>query len=103
MTKFGILTTPVWGRETDPRIQLAQHKEVVQMAQQLGFSAMVAGQHFLGGELRYPQPVPYLTHLSQFAPSMQVTIGLILLSLVNPVETAEQVATLDAVTGGKAI
>jgi alkanesulfonate monooxygenase SsuD/methylene tetrahydromethanopterin reductase-like flavin-dependent oxidoreductase (luciferase family) len=34
---------------------------------------------------------------------MQVAIGIILLSLVNPVETAEQVATLDAVTGGRAI
>jgi alkanesulfonate monooxygenase SsuD/methylene tetrahydromethanopterin reductase-like flavin-dependent oxidoreductase (luciferase family) len=103
MLKFGVLTTPVWGRETDPRLQLAQHQELVQMAEQLGFNAMVAGQHFLGSELRYYQPVPYLTYLSRFAPSMQVTIGLILLSLVNPVETAEQVATLDVLTGGKAV
>jgi alkanesulfonate monooxygenase SsuD/methylene tetrahydromethanopterin reductase-like flavin-dependent oxidoreductase (luciferase family) len=101
--KFGILTTPVWGKETDPQIQFAAHKEVVQTAEQLGFSAMVAGQHFLGGELRYYQPVPYLTYLSQFAPTMDVVIGIILLSLVNPVETAEQVATMDAVTGGKAV
>ncbi len=101
--KFGILTTPVWGRETPPPVQFDQHKEVVQHAEQLGFSTMVAGQHFLGGELRYYQPVPYLTFLSRFAPSMEVAIGIILLSLVNPVETAEQVATLDAVTGGKAI
>jgi alkanesulfonate monooxygenase SsuD/methylene tetrahydromethanopterin reductase-like flavin-dependent oxidoreductase (luciferase family) len=101
--KFGILTTPVWGRETDPAVQFAEHKELVQTAEQLGFSVMVAGQHFLGSELRYYQPVPYLTYLSQFAPSMQVAIGIILLSLVNPVETAEQVATLDAVTGGRAI
>ena len=96
MLKFGVLTTPVWGRETDPRVQLAQHQELVQMAEQLGFNAMVAGQHFLGSELRYYQPVPYLTYLSRFAPSMQVTIGLILLSLVNPVETAEQVALLQS-------
>lgn len=101
--KFGILTTPVWGKETDPQIQFAAHIEVVQTAEQLGFSAMVAGQHFLGGELRYYQPVPYLTYLSQFAPTMDVVIGIILLSLVNPVETAEQVATMDAVTGGKAV
>jgi alkanesulfonate monooxygenase SsuD/methylene tetrahydromethanopterin reductase-like flavin-dependent oxidoreductase (luciferase family) len=101
--KFGVLTTPVWGRETDPKIQFAQHRELLEVADQLGFSMAVAGQHFLGSELRYYQPVPYLTYLSQFAPRMQMTIGLILLSLVNPVETAEQVATLDAVTGGRAI
>lgn len=101
--KFGVLTTPVWGRETDPQIQFAQHRELVQVAEQLGFGAMVAGQHFLGGELRYYQPVPYLTHLHHYAPTMDVTIGLILLSLVNPVELAEQVATLDAITGGHAV
>ena len=101
--KFGILTTPVWGRETDPQIQFAQHRQVVETAEALGFSMMVAGQHFLGTELRYYQPVPYLTYLSRFAPSMQTVIGIILLSLVNPVETAESVATLDAVTGGKAV
>lgn len=101
--KFGILTTPVWGKETPPAVQFQQHREVVQLADQLGFDVMVAGQHFLGSELRYYQPVPYLTYLSQFAPRMEVAIGIILLSLVNPVEVAEQVATLDAVTGGKAI
>jgi alkanesulfonate monooxygenase SsuD/methylene tetrahydromethanopterin reductase-like flavin-dependent oxidoreductase (luciferase family) len=101
--KFGILATPIWGKETDPAIQFAQHRELLELAEQLGFNTVVAGQHFLGTELRYYQPVPYLTYLSQFAPSMEMAIGIILLSLVNPVETAEQVATLDAVTGGKAI
>jgi alkanesulfonate monooxygenase SsuD/methylene tetrahydromethanopterin reductase-like flavin-dependent oxidoreductase (luciferase family) len=101
--KFGTLITPVWGRETDPQIQFKQHQEVVKLASQLGFEAMVAGQHFLGNELRYYQPVPYLTYMNRFAPEMDVVIGLILLSLVNPVELAEQVATLDAVTGGRAV
>ena len=101
--EFGTVITPVWGKETDPQVQFAQHREVVQLAEQLGFSSMVAGQHFLGGELRYYQPITYLTYMSQFAPSMDVVIGIVLLSLVNPVELAEQVATMDAVTGGKAV
>lgn len=101
--KFGLLMTSVWDRTTPPAQQFAEHRELVQLADQLGFGSMVAGQHFLGNELRYYQPVPYLTYLSQFAPTMDVTIGLVLLSLVNPVELAEQVATLDAVTGGRAV
>lgn len=101
--KFGTVITPVWGKETDPKVQFAQHREVVQLAEQLGFSSMVAGQHFLGGELRYYQPIPYLTYMSQFAPSMDVVIGITLLSLVNPVELAEQVATMDALTDGKVV
>ena len=89
--KFGILATPIYGKETDPAVQFAEHKELLQLAEQLGFDTIVAGQHFLGTELRYYQPVPYLTYLSTFTPSMEVAIGIILLSLVNPVETAEQV------------
>jgi alkanesulfonate monooxygenase SsuD/methylene tetrahydromethanopterin reductase-like flavin-dependent oxidoreductase (luciferase family) len=63
----------------------------------------VAGQHFLGAELRYYQPVPWLTHMAPFAPSMRTATGIILLSMVNPVETAEQIATLDVLTGGRAV
>ena len=101
--QFGILATPIWGRDDDPAIQLANHRELVELAYQVGFNQVVAGQHFIGTDLRYYQPVPYLTHLSQYAPEMEMVIGIILLSLVNPIETAEQVATLDAITGGRAI
>lgn len=101
--KFGVLLTAVWGRHDEPRVQLAQHREMVELAEQLGFGLMVAGQHFLGAELRYYQPVPYLMYMSRFAPTMEVATGIVLMSLVNPVELAEQICTLDACTGGKAI
>ena len=61
-------------------------EELVATAEQLGFDAIVAGQHFLGSELRYYQPVPYLLYLGQFAPTMRLVIGVLLLSIVNPVE-----------------
>jgi len=101
--KFGVLLTAVWGRQDAPATQLAQHRELVETAEQLGFGLMVAGQHFLGNELRYYQPVPYLTYMSRFAPKMEVATGIVLMSLVNPVELAEQICTLDACTDGKAI
>jgi alkanesulfonate monooxygenase SsuD/methylene tetrahydromethanopterin reductase-like flavin-dependent oxidoreductase (luciferase family) len=100
--KFGILLTAIWGRETAPETQVNEHRELVRLADQLGFSAMVAGQHFLGTELRYYQPVPYLMHMCSVAPNLSPTIGLALLSLVNPVALAEEVATLDVCSGGKA-
>jgi alkanesulfonate monooxygenase SsuD/methylene tetrahydromethanopterin reductase-like flavin-dependent oxidoreductase (luciferase family) len=101
--RFGILTTPIYGAETPAKQQLIEHRELVESAEQLGFSMMVAGQHFLGNELRYYQPVPYLLYLSQFAPTMSVVTGIMLLSMVNPVELAESIATLDALTDGKCI
>jgi alkanesulfonate monooxygenase SsuD/methylene tetrahydromethanopterin reductase-like flavin-dependent oxidoreductase (luciferase family) len=100
---FGILMTPIYGAETPYHQQLAEHRELVETADQLGFSMMVAGQHFLGTELRYYQPIPYLTYMSQFAPSMTAVTGIILIAMANPVDIAEQVATLDVLTGGKCV
>jgi len=99
---FGILPTPIYGAETSYRQQLDEHSELVRTAEELGFDHMVCGQHFLGSELRYFQPVPYLTYLSQSAPSMRVVTGIMLLSMANPVHMAEEVATLDVLTDGKA-
>ncbi|MGO4384427.1 LLM class flavin-dependent oxidoreductase [Specibacter sp. RAF43] len=101
--KFGILPTPIYGAETPYRKQVTEHEELVASAEQLGFEYMVAGQHFLGSELRYFQPVPYLTHLSHAAPTMHVVTGIMLLSMANPVDMAEQIATLDVLTNGKTV
>jgi alkanesulfonate monooxygenase SsuD/methylene tetrahydromethanopterin reductase-like flavin-dependent oxidoreductase (luciferase family) len=100
---FGILPTPIYGAETPYRQQLDEHAELVRTAEQLGFDHMVCGQHFLGTELRYYQPVPYLTWLSTAAPSMNVVTGIMLLSMANPVDMAEQIATLDVLTDGKTV
>jgi alkanesulfonate monooxygenase SsuD/methylene tetrahydromethanopterin reductase-like flavin-dependent oxidoreductase (luciferase family) len=101
--KFGILPTPIYGAATPYKKQVSEHEQLVSTAEALGFSYMVAGQHFLGSELRYFQPVPYLVHLSHAAPSMHVVTGIMLLSMANPVDMAEQIATLDVVTDGKAV
>jgi alkanesulfonate monooxygenase SsuD/methylene tetrahydromethanopterin reductase-like flavin-dependent oxidoreductase (luciferase family) len=100
--KLGILLTSVYDRSTPAVQQRDEHAELVRTSEQAGFSLMVAGQHFLGSELRYFQPVPWLTHMSQQAPTMDVATGIVLLSMVNPVDIAEQVSTLDVVTGGRA-
>jgi alkanesulfonate monooxygenase SsuD/methylene tetrahydromethanopterin reductase-like flavin-dependent oxidoreductase (luciferase family) len=101
--RFGILLTSVYDARTDARQQRREHEELVTTAEQLGFDLMVAGQHFLGAELRYFQPVPWLTHMATRAPTMQTATGIVLLSMVNPVDVAEQMATLDVLTDGRAI
>jgi alkanesulfonate monooxygenase SsuD/methylene tetrahydromethanopterin reductase-like flavin-dependent oxidoreductase (luciferase family) len=101
--KFGILLTSIYDAGVDARVQRQQHEELVRTAEELGFDLMVCGQHFLGAELRYFQPVPWLTHMAQVAPTMQTATGIVLLSMVNPVDIAEQMATLDVLTDGRAI
>jgi alkanesulfonate monooxygenase SsuD/methylene tetrahydromethanopterin reductase-like flavin-dependent oxidoreductase (luciferase family) len=100
--KFGLLLTAVHDASVPAAQQVAEHRELVKTADELGFELMVCGQHFLGTELRYFQPVPYLTHMAQFAPRMRVATGILLLPMLSPVAVAEEVATLDVVTGGRA-
>jgi alkanesulfonate monooxygenase SsuD/methylene tetrahydromethanopterin reductase-like flavin-dependent oxidoreductase (luciferase family) len=100
--KFGLLLTAVHDARVPPGQQVAEHRELVRTADELGFDVIVCGQHFLGAELRYYQPIPYLTHMAQFGPRMRVATGILLLSMLNPVQVAEEVATLDVVTGGRA-
>jgi alkanesulfonate monooxygenase SsuD/methylene tetrahydromethanopterin reductase-like flavin-dependent oxidoreductase (luciferase family) len=101
--RFGILPTPIYGAETPYRQHLDEARELVQTCEQLGFSLMSCGQHYVGTELRYYQPVPYLAWLGQQAPTMQVLTGIMLLSMNHPVDLAEQIATLDVVTDGRAV
>lgn len=101
--KFGILPTPIYGAETDHQEQVREHEDLVSSAEALGFEYMVCGQHFLGSELRYYQPVPYLVHLASVAPKMHPVTGIMLLSMASPVDIAEQIATLDVLSGGKAV
>ena len=73
------------------------------MARDLGFDAVMAGQHFLSHPLQCLQPIPFLGRVAADAGDMAVGIGILLLPLHHPVEIAEQVATLDILCGGRFI
>jgi alkanesulfonate monooxygenase SsuD/methylene tetrahydromethanopterin reductase-like flavin-dependent oxidoreductase (luciferase family) len=89
------------GTEAPPAQQLAEHRELAAAADELGFDAIVHGQHFLGSELRYYQPIPYLADLAHSAQNLRIVLGIMLLSFLHPVQVAEDVATLDVLTGGR--
>src|SRR4029077_16792728 len=46
-------------------------------------------------------PVPLLARVAAEAGEMRVCSGILLLTLLNPVEVAENAGTLDAITGGR--
>jgi alkanesulfonate monooxygenase SsuD/methylene tetrahydromethanopterin reductase-like flavin-dependent oxidoreductase (luciferase family) len=101
--KFGLALTAPYDRHTPAKVQIDEHRRLLLMAEELGFDFMSAGQHFLSPSLRYLQPIPYLAHLHTAVPSFRVATGILLLPLLHPVEVAENMATLDSLTGGKAI
>ena len=77
--------------------------EQVRLASSLGFDCALAGQHYLSYPVQILQPTPLLGRLAAEAGDMRLGTGIVLLPLQHPVDMAEQVATLDQITGGKFI
>lgn len=81
--------------------RLEENIEQVRLARDLGFSTIVAGQHYLSEPLQMLQSVPLLARLAPETGDMRLATCILLIALANPVDTAEQVATLDVITGGR--
>jgi alkanesulfonate monooxygenase SsuD/methylene tetrahydromethanopterin reductase-like flavin-dependent oxidoreductase (luciferase family) len=75
--------------------------EQVRLARELGFDDVSAGQHFLTQPYQMLQLVPLLARIAAEAGEMRVCSGILLLTLLNPVEVAENAATLDAISDGR--
>lgn len=90
-----------------PGADLVRHAEEqlaqVRLARDLGFDGIFAGQHYLTPDFSMLQPLPFLARASAEAGGMRIGLGILLLALHNPVDVAEQTATLDLLTGGRLI
>jgi alkanesulfonate monooxygenase SsuD/methylene tetrahydromethanopterin reductase-like flavin-dependent oxidoreductase (luciferase family) len=80
-----------------------EHVEQVRLLRDYGFDSIWAGQHYLAYPLQFLQTIPLLARLSAEAGDMFVGTDIIILTVQNPVDIAEQIATLDIMTGGRAI
>ncbi|MEQ8718406.1 MAG: LLM class flavin-dependent oxidoreductase [Acidimicrobiales bacterium] len=100
---LGLLLTSVHDRSVPIEDQIAEHHELIGLATDIGFGLVCAGQHFAAPALRYIQPIPWLASLATMFPTLRVATGILLLPLHHPLAVAEEVATLDGISGGRAI
>ncbi len=77
--------------------------EQVDLMRELGFDLLVVGQHHLATPFQQPSSVPLVARLAANSGNMRIGITVFLLPLHNPVDIAEQVATLDAISHGRMI
>lgn len=77
-----------------------EHLEQVELARELGLSSVWAGQHFLSHPFQMFQNVPLLARVAAAAEGMTVGTAIVLLTLLNPIEVAENASTLSAIAGG---
>jgi len=77
--------------------------ELVRRAEQLGFDGIVKGSHYSTHPFQSVQQIPFLAYAAAIAPRLRLICGLLLLPLHKPLDIAEQLATLDLMSGGKLV
>ena len=99
--RFGLFVGGQWLAEEKMPQKIQDAVEQVRAARDAGFDLIATGQHYLSYPYQMPTPLTYLARLSAEAEGMQVAAAVLLLPLLQPVDIAESVATLDAMTGGR--
>jgi len=89
--------------EDSQAARFAEHVEQVRLARAVGFSSIWSSQHYLSEPFTYFQPLPTLARMAAEAEGMMLGTGVLLLPLHQPVDLAEQLATLDVISGGRLI
>ena len=73
------------------------------LADRLGYSGICAGMHYAAHPLQMLAQIPFLCRIAAEAPNCRMIPGIVLLSLHKPLDIAEQLATLDVISGGRLV
>lgn len=102
--RIGFHLTPFWSpTDRGPTQILDEAIEVVAAASKLGFDWVSMGQHWMSYPTVWPQPFPFLARVAPETGAMQLKTSVLLVPLLNPVEVAENVATLDHLCHGRLV
>ena len=101
--KLGLALSVQHRPDESQAARFAEHVEQVRLARAVGFSSVWASQHYLSEPFTYFQPLPTLGRMAAEAEGMTLGTGVLLLPLHQPVDVAEQLATLDVISGGRLV
>jgi len=100
--EIGFHLTPFWSpTDRNPTQIIDEAIQVVAAASRMGYRWVSIGQHWISHPTVWPQPYPMLARLAPETGSMRLKTSVLLLPIMNAVETAENVATLDHITHGR--
>jgi alkanesulfonate monooxygenase SsuD/methylene tetrahydromethanopterin reductase-like flavin-dependent oxidoreductase (luciferase family) len=100
--KFGLAVMNDFPPGTVPGDRVPLLREQVRAANAAGIDSVWVLQHYLGN-MPTLQPLPLLSALAADAGPMFLGTNMFILPLRHPVDVAEEFATLDHITGGRAI
>jgi alkanesulfonate monooxygenase SsuD/methylene tetrahydromethanopterin reductase-like flavin-dependent oxidoreductase (luciferase family) len=101
--RYGIYLSTQDEQGRAPSELFADIVEQAGVAESLGFESLFMGQHFVSAPVQMLQPIPLLGRLAAEVSKPLLGAGVLLGALLNPVEVAENAATLDVVSGGRFI
>ncbi|OEV04840.1 hypothetical protein AN218_31925 [Streptomyces nanshensis] len=85
----------------DVTARFAEQIEQVRFARDAGFSSVWATQHYLADPFQYLHPLAVLARIVPESGDMRIGTAITLMALQNPVDLAEELATLDIISGGR--
>ena len=97
--KIGMSLTTSYSSSRDSKELMENLIEQVKLMADLSFDSLSLGDHHVTTD-HYFQVLPTMSHVAAYAGSMQL-LPLFLLPFYNPILLAEQLATLDVITGGR--
>jgi alkanesulfonate monooxygenase SsuD/methylene tetrahydromethanopterin reductase-like flavin-dependent oxidoreductase (luciferase family) len=101
--KFGMFVNAQQPRSEDPVKRFREAAEQARLANEAGFDALAAGHHYLSPPYQSLQSLPLLCRLAGEAAGMELCLSVLLLAMLNPVQTAEEVASLDIMSEGRVV
>ena len=100
--RIGFHLTPFWSpTDRPPTVIIDEAIDVVRAAARMGFAWVSIGHHWMSHPTVWPQPIPILARLAPEAGQMRLKTSMLLLPLLNPVDAAENIATLDHIAHGR--
>ncbi len=100
--KIGLFLSAQMEPGADVALGVRQLAEQAELAEAVGFDSLFLGHHYLAHSA-FLQPTPLLGWLAARTKRVQLGTGVFLAPLSNPLALAEEMATVDALSGGRLI
>jgi alkanesulfonate monooxygenase SsuD/methylene tetrahydromethanopterin reductase-like flavin-dependent oxidoreductase (luciferase family) len=101
--QFGLAIRGQYAQDQDIQICFDELIEECVQAEALGFDSITKTSHYSTAPFQAFQQFPLLARLSAETKRVRLNAGIILLSLHKPLDIAEQLATIDIMSGGRVI
>ena len=101
--RVGMMLPVEHAADDDIRTRLENLLEAARVAKEAGFGYLDAPQHYLAHPSQYFHCVPLLARVAAEVDDLPLCTNIIQLTLHNPVQVAEELATLDVICNGRLV